>query len=61
MRLELRPAVGMRREIGAVRHAVQDDEHLVDELRRLTEARRDARIGQAEYERRKQALIARIA
>ena len=50
-----------RKQRGAVRHAVQDDEHLVDELRRLTEARRDARIGQAEYERRKQALIARIA
>jgi uncharacterized protein (DUF697 family) len=47
---------GQRR---AVRRAASD-EPLVRELRQLGEARRHGQIGDDEYERRKQALIARV-
>lgn len=47
-----------RKQRGAARQAARD-EHLVNELRRLAEARRGGQIGEAEYERRKQELISR--
>jgi uncharacterized protein (DUF697 family) len=49
-----------RKQRGAVKHAVKHD-HLVGELRRLTEARRSGQIQEPEYERRKRELIARVA
>lgn len=48
---------GQRR---AVRKAAAGDEALVHELRELGEARRHGQIAEDEYERRKQALIARV-
>jgi uncharacterized protein (DUF697 family) len=48
-----------REQRGAVKRAVKDKQ-LVGELRRLTEARRNGQIEEAEYERRKRALISPV-
>jgi uncharacterized protein (DUF697 family) len=48
-----------RKQRGAVKHAVKD-KRLVGELRRLTQARRNGQIDDAEYERRKRALISPV-
>lgn len=50
-----------RKKRGEVRHAARSDAQLIEELRRLTDDRRGGAIGEAEYERRKQELIARVA
>lgn len=49
-----------RGQCRAVRRAAASDGQLVGELRQLAEARRRGRIAEDEYERRKQALIARV-
>jgi uncharacterized protein (DUF697 family) len=48
-----------RKQRGAVKHAVKNKQ-LVGELRRLTAARRNGQIDDAEYERRKRALISPV-
>lgn len=48
-----------RKQRSAVKHAVKDKQ-LVGELRRLTQARRNGQIEDAEYERRKRALISPV-